>query len=223
MNTIDGLSPELMLQDTTALTTEKKNELGQNEFLKLMLAQLKHQDPFKPLENGEFVAQMAQFSTVAGIESMEESLTNMSESYAGNQLLQASLLIGRTALVPSTEVTLGTDSGIEGHYRLPESTSTLSINVLNAAGELVHHAEHSARSEGLHSFHWDGTLKDGTRAAEGKYTISITYGDSENTQQADVLIENKIASLSLTKGDNAVRLETEEGNLVSLQDIERLQ
>lgn len=221
MSTIEGLPAEL-LQETTAATPEKKNELGQNEFLELMLAQLKHQDPFKPLENGEFVAQMAQFSTVSGIESMEQSLTDMSESYAGNQMLQASLLIGRTALVPTDEVNLGEDKGIDGVYRLPESTSNHAINILNSAGELVHHTELSAKSAGLHPFQWDGTLKNGERAAAGQYTISITYGDAENTQQADVLIENKIASLSLTKGDNAVSLETEEGNSVSLQDIERL-
>lgn len=223
MNTIEGLLPEQYMLDTNAAAPEKTNELGQNEFLSLMLAQLKHQDPFEPLENGEFVAQMAQFSTVAGIESMENSLNDMSESFAGNQLLQASSLIGRSALVATPNAYLGSEAGIEGLYRLPESTSTLSFDVLNAAGELVHHAEHSAKSAGLHPFQWDGTLKDGTRAPEGKYTLSVTYGDAEKTEQADILTENKIASLSLTKGDNTVMLETEEGNQVGLADIERLQ
>jgi len=88
MNTISDFLPEKITSaaDLAATESEKSNEIGQNEFLELMLAQLKNQDPFQPLENGEFVAQMAQFSTVSGIEEMNASLKGMTDSLQGNRI-----------------------------------------------------------------------------------------------------------------------------------------
>jgi len=111
MNNIADFLPEKItsVSDLAAAENEKSNEIGQNEFLELMLAQLKNQDPFQPLENGEFVAQMAQFSTVSGIEEMNASLKGMSDSLQGNRLLEASNLIGRTALVSGKTASLTED------------------------------------------------------------------------------------------------------------------
>ncbi|MBX2879964.1 MAG: hypothetical protein KTR32_08535 [Granulosicoccus sp.] len=223
MSGIESLFPDQIDQNLPAITPAKKNELGQDEFLKLMLAQLKHQDPSKPLENGEFVAQMAQFSTVAGIENMEKSMNEMSQSYAANQLMQSSSLIGRTALVPGTTATLGTESNIDAYYKLEEATSGISFDVYSASGEIVHHSDQAAKSAGLHPLQWDGMLANGNRAPAGQYTLTLTHGEEGDKNQAAILIENKISTVSLTPGGNSVTFETEEGNSVSLQDIEKLQ
>ena len=139
MNTISDLLPENItsVAELTAAQSEKSNELGQNEFLDLMLAQLKNQDPFKPLENGEFVAQMAQFSTVSGIEEMNASLKGVSDSLQGNRLLEASNLIGRTALVSGSTASL-TETGLNAIYRLDNDASNININVYSEAGEIVY-------------------------------------------------------------------------------------
>ncbi|MGI9296197.1 MAG: flagellar hook assembly protein FlgD [Pseudomonadales bacterium] len=221
-NSIESLIPDSLAVDTTATPPKKKEELGQNEFLKLMLAQLEHQDPFKPLENGEFVAQMAQFSTVAGIEGMEISLDSMSQSLAGNQLMQASSLIGRTAMVPSSNTTLREGSSVDGLFSLPQSSSYVSLDIYNEAGELVHNQEFGTTQAGVHPFSWNGSLKDGSSASPGLYTISVNSGQGDNTTQLGTVIENRISTVSLTPGSNAITLETEEGNLVSLLDVQQL-
>ena len=80
---------------------EKKNELGQDAFLELMVTQLKNQDPFKPLDSGEFLGQLAQFGTVQGLSGLQTSFDGLASSLVSNQALQAASLVGRTALVES--------------------------------------------------------------------------------------------------------------------------
>ncbi|MBX2837598.1 MAG: flagellar hook assembly protein FlgD [Gammaproteobacteria bacterium] len=226
MNAIETGIPEEILQANSLVeqstTPKSQEELGQDEFLKLMLAQMEHQDPFQPLENGEFVAQMAQFSTVAGIESMKESLDTMSGSLAGNQLMQASSLIGRTAMVPSSISTLMEGSPLKGLFALPETTPQVTIDIYNSSGELVHQNKLGITEAGIHPFEWDGLLDDGTQAPEGDYEISVMYGENDNISQAGTVIENRISTISLLPGSTELTLETEEGNIVSLLDIQQL-
>jgi len=222
-NNIESVLPEQLMQDLTTQPDPKTDELGQDEFLKLMLAQLKHQDPFKPMENGEFVSQMAQISTVAGIEGMEASLGNMSESFASNQLLQSSSLIGKTALINGSEAPLGPENDINAYYRLPNSVGSVQLNVYSPTGELIHNSTVNAQPAGLHNFNWDGSLENGERAPTGTYTFQAIYGNGESQTQANISVENTIASVSLDPGATAVSFETAEGNTITLQDIEKLQ
>ena len=86
-------------QATERIEEASSDELGQDEFLTLMLTQLKHQDPFQPMENGEFIGQLAQFSTVSGIEQMQVALEDLSGSFVSNQTLEATRLVGKEVLI----------------------------------------------------------------------------------------------------------------------------
>lgn len=224
MNTISDFLPDNVTStaDLAASANEKSNELGQNEFLDLMLAQLKNQDPFQPLENGEFVAQMAQFSTVSGIEEMNASLKGMSDSLQGNRLLEASNLIGRTALVSGNTASL-TESGLTALYRLDDAATNINVSVHNEAGEIVHQEHVSSKSLGQHEFHWDGKTLAGGTAPKGSYTVEVTYGNDEEKTTADTLVPTTIGSVSAISGGNELMLETKEGLRIALKDIETLQ
>ncbi len=95
-------------------TNKDRNKLGQAEFLELMVAQLKNQDPFKPLENGDFIAQMAQFSAVSGMDKLQSSFDTLAGSLQSNQALQASTLVGRSVLVPASQAPLSPQGNIRG-------------------------------------------------------------------------------------------------------------
>lgn len=224
MNTISDFLPETITStaDLAAQETEKSNEIGQNEFLDLMLAQLKNQDPFQPMENGEFVAQMAQFSTVSGIEEMNASLKGMTESLQGNRLLEASNLIGRTALVSGNTAAL-TEDGLTAIYRLDEDANNINVNVYSEAGEIVHQEHVPNKSLGQHEFHWDGTNLSGGTAPNGNYTVEIVYGNDTEKTTAETLVPSTIGSVSSISGSNELMLETEQGLRIALQDIETLQ
>src|SRR5262245_53832534 len=101
----------------------KRSELGQEDFLRLMITQFKNQDPFKPMENGEFLAQLAQFSTVKGLDDLNNSFGNLSSSVVSNQALQASSLLGRTVLVDGNMGNLDAGGQLSGAVELQSSPS----------------------------------------------------------------------------------------------------
>ncbi|MBE0509915.1 MAG: flagellar hook assembly protein FlgD, partial [Gammaproteobacteria bacterium] len=101
VNSINNPFEQLNGVNTTKNSNEKKTgELGQDEFMTLMLAQMKHQDPMNPMENGDFIAQLAQFRTVTGIDQLNNSFNGFSQTMQSSQALQASSLVGREVLVP---------------------------------------------------------------------------------------------------------------------------
>src|SRR4026209_1422384 len=85
---------------------KKKDQLGQAEFLQLMLAQLKNQDPFKAMDPSQFLGQLAQFGTVTGIQDMQNAFTSLSDAMRASQVLDGASMVGRDVLVPSDTVTL---------------------------------------------------------------------------------------------------------------------
>src|SRR3954468_2797062 len=82
----------------------KKTELNQEDFLTLMISQLKNQDPFKPLDPSQYVGQLAQFSSVSGLADMNKNITSLSDSLRGNQVLDGAALIGRTVIAEGNQI-----------------------------------------------------------------------------------------------------------------------
>ena len=133
---------------------KRKNSLGQEDFLKLMTTQLQNQDPFAPMENGEFIAQMAQFSTVTGITEMGQTLKGLSDKLNEFRIATASDLLGNSVLVPGNFVRPNKEGEIHGIIDLPSASSETSVSFVDSSGERVHSAELGAHSRGLVGFEW---------------------------------------------------------------------
>ena len=131
-----------------------KSSLGQEDFLKLMTTQLQNQDPFAPMENGEFIAQMAQFSTVTGITEMGETLKGLSDQLNEFRIATASDLLGNSVLVPGNIVRPNKDGEIHGVIDLPSASSETSVSFFDGSGELVHSVDLGAQGRGLVGFEW---------------------------------------------------------------------
>ena len=134
--------------------TKKKESLGQSDFLKLMTTQLQNQDPFSPMENGDFIAQMAQFSTVTGIAEMGESLKSLSNQLGEFRIATATNLLGHSVLVPGNKVRPNSNGEIHGVLDLPRASSATNIVFSNTAGEVVHSIDLGAQASGLVGFSW---------------------------------------------------------------------
>lgn len=159
-----------------------KQALGQEQFLELMTTQMTHQDPSKPMENGDFLAQMAQFSTVEGISSLNKSFADFSTSITSGQALQAASLVGQSVLVPSGKGVVSLDNSLSGEVVLKNSTDNLQISFQNSSGETVKTIQLGQREEGNVSFDWDGLLDNGTHAEPGEYKIIAEANiDGDNT------------------------------------------
>ncbi|MDH3219719.1 MAG: flagellar hook assembly protein FlgD [Gammaproteobacteria bacterium] len=174
MSDIDtnNIYTQLGLTRTVNGDEKAKDELGQAEFLELMTAQLKYQDPLKPMENGDFLGQMAQFGTVSGINDLNTTFNTMSASFQSNQALQASTLVGRRVMVPSQTGYLADDAPLLGSVDLDQPASKVVISIKNGAGQLVHRQELGVQQAGLVDFQWNGQDANGNSLPGGEYQIA---------------------------------------------------
>ena len=174
----------------------KKDELGQEEFLNLMVSQLKNQDPFKPLESGEFLGQLAQFGTVSGLAELKTSFSELAGSLVSNQALQAASLVGRNALVASSQLTVDKDGApISGAVDLPEAGNAVRIQVSDAKGQVVRQLDLGGHGEGLARFTWDGRMADGSAAPPGTYKLAASYQAGNEIAAADTLVTAPVESV----------------------------
>ena len=175
---------------------ERTSVLGQSDFLKLMTTQLMNQDPLQPMENGEFLAQMAQFSTVSGITEMNSSIQNLSESYRSQQLMQASGLINKSALVEGNFAQLDADKGLSGAFVLDKATDGTKIVIKNLKGEIVHTEQLGIKFPGIHEFKWDGMTDGGYAAEPGQYFVEPVALDNGEPYTPTTLVYANVNAIS---------------------------
>ena len=204
-----------------AKTPAKDNsKLGQAEFLKLMTAQLQHQDPTKPLSNSEFLGQIAQFSTVSGIQELQGSFGQLATAMQSNQILQASGLVGRTVLAPSGQGVLPQGGALNGAVDLAASTSGLAVGIFNSKGELVRALELGPQPEGQARFSWDGLTDSGQQAAPGTYFIKAEAIVDGKNQAVDTYVNAKVESVSV--GNNGLSLNLGGAGSVELSKVKQI-
>lgn len=133
------------------------NELGKDDFLKLMIAQLNNQNPLEPQANAEFVAQLAQFSQVEGIQNMSKGFESLSNSYKSSQALQASSLVGGAVTIEGNQDSLLRHGELVfGMADVPSGTSGMMLQITNSEGEMIESVPLGNQPAGELSFKWDG-------------------------------------------------------------------
>src|SRR5271167_1409701 len=181
--------------------------LGGTDFLTLMLAQLKNQDPTSPVDSNTFLTQLAQLSEVQGITSLNTSFSALSGSLTSNQALQASSLLGHQAQVASSTATLAAGGTVTGAVNVPQTTSQVTLSISDSSGALVGQINLGAQSAGLASFSWNGTESDGSQAPPGQYTLSAQYaGATSGSTAATTLVNGTIESVSMGAGSAGLTL-----------------
>ncbi len=197
---------------------KKNDELGQAEFLELMTAQLKFQDPLQPMENGDFLAQMAQFGTVNGINELNTAFNSMSAAFQSNQALQASTMVGRKVLVPGDRVQLNAGGSVHAAVELEQPVRQLIVNISDASGQLVHRIDLGQQAAGLVEFDWNGISGDGVAANPGSYRVTAELHQNESTSAGQVLTTAQVESVTLGQGGQDLTL-----TLTGLGDIDMSQ
>jgi flagellar basal-body rod modification protein FlgD len=177
----------------------KKTDLGQTDFLNLMMTQLKNQDPTKPLDSGAFLGQLAQFGTVSGLQDLQTKFDNLSSSLVSNQALQAASLVGKSALVESPKATLYPGNSVYGALDVPAATSGATVEIRDATNQVVAHVELGAQPTGLANFQWDGTTDSGAQAPPGVYQMVGSYLSGTKSTAATTLVYAPVDSVVLGK------------------------
>lgn len=158
----------------------------QSRFLTLLTTQLKNQDPLNPVDNSQMTSQLAQISTVDGIERLNKTLTAMMSGSSTQQALQAAALVGHGALVAGKNIQLG-DSGGVGGYDLASAADVVKIEIKDGNGNLVRTLTVEGQDAGVQNFVWDGKNSDGTAMTAGNYTFSVTATQGNNDVTVDPL------------------------------------
>ena len=191
----------------TGAAADSAVSLGGTDFLTLMLAQLKNQDPTSPVDSNTFLTQLAQLSQVQGINSLNTSFSALSSSLTSSQALQASSLLGHQALVNSTTATVAAGGTVSGAVDVPQTTGQVLLSISDANGTLVRQINLGAQASGLANFSWDGKAGDGSPAPAGTYTLSTQYtGQTKTSTAATTLVNGTVESVSMGAGSTGLTL-----------------
>jgi flagellar basal-body rod modification protein FlgD len=175
----------------------KRGDLGLNDFFKLMITQLKNQDPMKPMENGEFLSQIAQFGTVSGIDKLNKTFEGLAANLTSGQALQAGNLIGREVLVPGGVAALTPGAPLRGVVPLDASAADVVLHIYNGAGALVRDLSLGGHKAGDVRFSWDGMTNAGTYAPAGTYYVQGEAVSGDKAHAVDTQLYATVASVNL--------------------------
>jgi len=217
-----NLYTDLGINKTQKADAKANDELGQTEFLELMTAQLKFQDPLSPMENGDFLAQMAQFGTVSGINELNSAFGDMSTAFQSNQALQASTMVGREVLVPGNQARLGEEGDLFAAVDLVQPSSQVIVNVTNSSGQLVHRIDMGRQQAGLLNIEWNGLNADGNRVSPGLYQVSAELHQGDNVTAGDMLTTVQVESVTLGQSGQDLTLTVSDLGDISMSQIRKI-
>jgi flagellar basal-body rod modification protein FlgD len=195
------------IQSTTstaaaAATAATTSQLGatQDRFLTLLVTQLKNQDPLNPMDNAQVTSQMAQLSTVSGINQLNSTVQALSASMATSQSLQATSMIGHAALVPGSQIDLlkgQSDAAVE----LTQPADKVTVTITDAKGNVVRTLQLGQQSAaGVVNFQWDGKDNTGATMADGSYQFSANAVLGGTNSSPTTLSYGLVNNVSLTSG-----------------------
>jgi len=201
---------------------DRKSELSQEDFFALLTTQLAQQDPFKPLDNTEFVAQMAQFSSLESLQAMQTSFSDLATAMSSNQALQASALVGRTVLVPSNVASFDGATAVDGMVAISSDATNGQLRIEDEAGQLIRTIDLGDLTKGPNSFSWDGLDDNGSVVAAGFYKMSVTgdvYGKETNLPTG---VYARVDSVNLGGSQGGIFLNLDGLGSVSLDDVSQI-
>jgi flagellar basal-body rod modification protein FlgD len=161
-------------------TTYGSSELGKNEFLQLLVAQMQYQDPLEPMSNSDFVAQLAQFSNVEQLVGVNEGINILGVQQMGMTNAQAASFIGKEVEVKSNQLSVAADD-TEAHaaFTLADDATTVTVKIRDAGGNVVRTLEMNAQDKGAVPIDWDLVDDNGNQVPPGTYTIDVTAADAD--------------------------------------------
>jgi flagellar basal-body rod modification protein FlgD len=190
---------------TKPQTAQDVTDATQERFLKLLMAQMRNQDPLNPLDNTQVTSQLAQLSTVTGINKLSELMQGLTNSYAQTQSLQATNLIGRGVLTEGSSMILSQGAGLAG-FELASAADQVVIQVKDSGGNVIHATNLGAQNAGTSVFQWDGVRDDGTKAPDGVYRFEVSALANGQAVAATRLSHGTVASVSLNGSEAQLNL-----------------
>ena len=214
---------------TSSKAGNSMTDMGADDFLTLMVAQLQHQDPTKPMDNTEFVAQLAQFSTSTGVQELNESFGGLSAALSSSQMLQATDLVGRQITTESNVGFLETATDADGEpVAALDATVSLGGNrgdmlyVQDMTGQLIFSTALPADATGDFPVRWSGLDAEGNMMPPGSYRISAETSMGGAVSAVPVYAHNRVQSVSIDPATGTALLNLVDGSKLSFAEIRNI-
>jgi flagellar basal-body rod modification protein FlgD len=198
---------DLFPPTTTAHVAQPKKQLGQEDFMKLLVAQMNNQDPSSPTDNTAFMAQLTQFSMADGITKLGKTFDSVAGNMTNAQAMQAASLVGHQVLAEGNVAQLEEGRPVVGRITVPQSAAGINLQVRDAAGSLVKTVPATGMTPGDHDFVWDGTNEHGDAQPAGDYTITATALVNGQQQAVALQLYNTVQGVSLGADHSTIELQ----------------
>jgi flagellar basal-body rod modification protein FlgD len=204
-----------------AQATSNAAQIGvtQDRFLKLLVTQMKNQDPLNPMDNAQVTSQMAQLSTVTGIDKLNSTVEALSASMLASQSLSAVSMIGHPVLVAGTQIDL-LNSKADAAVELPQPADNLTVTISDASGNVVRTLNMGAQQGGIANILWDGRTDAGPSATDGKYSFSAVSTLGGMKSDATTLSYGMVNSVA--QSQNGVTVNVGQLGEISLNSIKKI-
>ncbi|MBK1734834.1 hypothetical protein CKO15_05930 [Halorhodospira abdelmalekii] len=213
---------ELRVSGSRDKDEKDRQSIGHEDFLELMMVQLKNQDPMNPQDPSEMMGQLAQFATASGIHQLQSDFSSFFEHMRSDQSLRAAQLIGREVLTEGDKGYLPEEGELQALLQLEQSAPNLTIEIQNQAGERVYYEQLGEVQEGERPFSWDGTNDDGRRLPSGQYRVRAYVEDGEDRRSVSMLVGAPVTSVSMGQGGRPPQLDVVGLGEMSLADVKRV-
>ncbi len=186
---------DVSVTSTPAAASTTSTADAADRFLKLLVAQMKNQDPLNPMDNAQVTSQMAQISTVTGINQLNATVQGLSSQFMQLQAVQGASLVGRDVIVPGNKLSVDDATAVgQGGFELAGAADAVKVDILSPSGAVVQTFNLGAESAGVHSFDWPaGTA---TSASGLTFRVSATSGGVATT--ATALMRDRVDAISVS-------------------------
>jgi flagellar basal-body rod modification protein FlgD len=220
---MSAISSNYDLYNQLGLTTETEEtaangDLGMEDFMNLLVTELTHQDPFKPMENSEMATQISQFATVSGIDDLNAAFNDFAGNMIAEQSLQAANLVGHEVMIESYMGMLPNGGSLTGGVYLPASASNVKVQISDSSGALIREISLGQQEQGIAQFSWDGFADTGDYVEPGQYQISASATIDDSEQALSTMVNATVDSVSIG-GSQGVLVNLQGLGLVSINDV----
>jgi flagellar basal-body rod modification protein FlgD len=215
-NTVD---PTLLASVNGSRGATNSTQEAQDRFLTLLVTQMKNQDPLNPMDNAQVTSQLAQLSTVSGIEKLNTTVAAMNVNFQASQNLQAANMIGHGVIAPGSSIQLQDGKSVYG-VELPQNADNVEISIKDSSGLLVRKVNVGVMPFGVNTMTWDGKTDSGAVAANGNYTFEVSASLGSTKLDATRLSFGLVSSI--TANAQGAKLNVENLGDIGMADVRQI-
>ncbi len=201
--------------------TGLSSKLGKDEFLKILLIQLQHQDPTNPMKDEDFIAQLAQFSSLEQLKNISEGIEDLSKNFKNYLIYSAASFIGKSVTADGSQISKENGAVTSIFYTLEDVASHVYVNIYDQNNNLIQSLDLGSKQPGTYEFKWDGIDFQGNKAPDGVYKVGIAAeGKNGEPLFVKTKVEGTITGISLD-GDQ-IMLNLKDGRQINMNAINRI-